>query len=355
MSTMRLVLTLILVTHTGLSLPRFAVRTNLTCQNCHIDPNGGGMRTYYGSALYARGTLPVRGWNDSLALENFTTELSDIVSFGTDLRTLFSYRPETHTNSFYQMQGNIYLSAKLAKKVMVYLNKGLYSGFEVFGLLNILPANGYFKVGRFTPAYGTKTDDHTNFIRSKTDFINNRREDTGIEVGFSPSFMTWNVGLYNGIKGSAFSNEKMRLITSRLDMKFHVDNIKFSLGGSFWYNNLRGGPLTMVGGFGGMSFEKLTLHGEIDFKKDKSLMGTNEFISFIEVNYLLIDGVDLKLMYDFYDSDTGVKTGSETRYCIGLEFFPINGVEVRPMYRFLIEEPVDRSNNEIDILVHFYL
>jgi hypothetical protein len=50
-----------------------------------------------------------------------------------------------------------------------------------------------------------------------------------------------------------------------------------------------------------------------------------------------------------------VKSGSTSRYSIGAEFFPIGGVEVRPVYRFIIEDPVDVKNNEFDVLFHIYL
>jgi len=337
------------------ALPRFALRMNVKCRNCHIDPNGGGMRNYYGAAMYAKTTLPLRVWADDSTLNEFTTQLSNYVSFGTDMQSIFYYQQKDEYNSFYQMQGNIYLSARLGKNLLVYFDKGLYHGFEVFGIASILPANGYVKVGRFTSAYGTKTDDHTVFIRDKTDFQNNRREDSGIEAGISPSLFTWNVGVFSGEKDNDFSTGKIRLITTRTDLKFRVENLKFTLGGSAWYNNNPAGTFTMFGGFGGASYQGLTLNTEIDIKKDKATLGTNEFVSYLELNYLLLDGVDLKFIYDYYDPDTDYRTGSQSRYSFGLEFFPLNGLEVRPLYRLLKEEPADIRNNEFDFLIHFYL
>jgi hypothetical protein len=75
----------------------------------------------------------------------------------------------------------------------------------------------------------------------------------------------------------------------------------------------------------------------------------------LECNYLVTDGVDLKFMYDFYDPDVKYATGSESRYSFGLEFFPVNGVELRPMYRILREKPFEIRNDEFDFLIHFYL
>jgi hypothetical protein len=99
----------------------------------------------------------------------------------------------------------------------------------------------------------------------------------------------------------------------------------------------------------------VTIQAELDIKKDKSTLGTNEFISYIEINYLVLDGVNLKFMYDFYDPDIDYKTGSQSRYSIGAEFFPLPGVELRPMYRILANTPGNVQQNEFDFLVHLFL
>ncbi|RPI01453.1 MAG: hypothetical protein EHM64_15685 [Ignavibacteriae bacterium] len=339
---------------TGFALPRFAAATNLKCGSCHIDPNGGGMRNYYGAAMWGRGTLPVRAWSQDSTMMDFTPRLNDFVSIGMDMQTLFYHQPQQKRTSFYQMQGNIYLTARLANKLLLYFNKGLY-GFDVFGIAYVLPANGYIKAGRFTPAYGTMIDDHTTFIRTKTVFPLYRRDDTGIELGISPSFLSWNVGVYNGEEGADPSNGNVRLFTSRAEALFRLADVNVSLGGSTWFNKGLAGSLTMYSGFVGMGYKDLTVHGEVDLKKNIAGLGTKEFITYLEVNYLLFDGLALKLLYDFYDPDMDLVTGSETRYSIGAEFFPLPGVEVRPMVRFHSINPGNVQQNEIDILMHLFI
>ena len=145
--------------------------------------------------MIGREELPVPEWSESLALEDFTTKLSETVSIGADIRTLYYYQqiPDTgavttpaNRNAFWQMQGDVYMNFRLAQKVHVYLDKGLYSGFEVFGVLGILPGNGYIKVGKFVPNYGLKTDDHRAFVRQYT--------------GFSPEFGFYAVGFSRQIR-----------------------------------------------------------------------------------------------------------------------------------------------------------
>jgi hypothetical protein len=350
-----LLLSCVFIVTIGYALPRFSSSTNFKCQNCHIDPNGGGMRNYYGAAMYGRETLPVIAWANDSTMNNFTTQLNDFISIGMDMRTLFVYQQQQDYTSFIQMQGDLSINARLSNKLLLCVTKTIYHDFEIFGIAQILPANGYVKAGRFTPAYGTRIDDHTAFIRSKTVFPLYRREDTGIELGISPASFTWNAGVYNGEDGSDPSNGRIRLVTTRAEALIRFDKINFSFGGSGWYNNGLFGTLTMFGGFAGIYYNDITLNAELDIKKDKTGLGTNEFISFVEINYLLLDGVDLKFMYDFYDPDIDLKTGSESRYSIGMEFFPIYGVELRPMYRIHTKEPGKLDQNEFDLLLHLFL
>jgi hypothetical protein len=78
-------------------------------------------------------------------------------------------------------------------------------------------------------------------------------------------------------------------------------------------------------------------------------------VGFGEVDYMVIPGVDLKAMYDFYDPDRDLKSGAVSRYSFGFEFFPISGVEVRPLYRIVVDSPRDVKNNELHVMFHVYL
>jgi hypothetical protein len=78
-------------------------------------------------------------------------------------------------------------------------------------------------------------------------------------------------------------------------------------------------------------------------------------VTFVELDYVVTSGLDIKVGYDFYDPDKDLKTGSMSKYSIGLEFFPISGVELRPIYHIVKDEPTDIKNDEFQFLVHFYL
>jgi hypothetical protein len=356
---------LILVLSDAVALPRFAVRTGAKCQSCHINPSGGAMRQAFG-AEYGREKLPVPAWSNSFELEDFTTLLTNVMGVGADFRTLYYYQqlPDTNgrgnRNAFFQMQGDLYLNFRLAKKVNIFLKKGLYSGFEAFGLLTILPANGHVKVGKFVPNFGTKIDDHTAYIRTVTGFSpeTGRPELTGAEVGVSPGRFSVVGGIYNAHDGFAGSGGNNKAILGRAEGMFELgEDLHCGLGADiFTKENDAGVRSSVYGGFGSFSYHNISIFGELDILRSSGSIATvTGLVSYIEGSYLVTPGLDLKLTYDFYDPDRDFKTGSQSRISVGCEFFPIAGVELRPMYRFNIEDPTDQRNNELHLLLHFYL
>lgn len=366
----------IFITLTASSLPRFATRQGAKCQACHINPTGKGMRNAFGST-YGREELTMATYKEQTDIEDYSQALNNFVTIGMDYRTLYYYREQTSTSSFFQMQGDLFLDLRLNKKFRIYFDKGLYNGFEVFGLAKVLPMDGYLKIGNFIPAYGLKMDDHNLFIRGGAFFPANPdiagypgglgfgqgAEDTGVEIGFNPSIFSVNIGLFNGRKGglTGTAGTKTKAVALRADANIQTDVLNFNIGGSLYNLPTPGGPgkTQIAGAFGVFSlYNNLTLQGEYDIlttynaTKNKEVTGN---VLYTELNYLLSSGIDLKLGYEFYDPNSDLKDGSVSRYTIGAEFFPLTGVEVRPLYRINQEKPTERSNNEIQVLFHFFL
>jgi hypothetical protein len=350
----------------GLALPRFAARTGAKCQSCHVDPSGGAMRQAFG-LQYGREKLPVPAWSSDFELEDFTNVVTNFLGVGADFRTLYFYQeyPDSslsNLNSFWQMQGDLYLNFRLAKKVNVFLKKGLYSGFEAYGLLHILPAKGHIKVGKFIPDYGTKLDDHTAFIRTYTGFSPQvtRPELTGAEVGIAPGQFSIVGGVYNATDGFGGSGGNKKAVLGRAEGMFELGEQMFlGVGGNvFAKEDNAGVKTTLYGGFGSVSYGNLTLFGEGDFiRRESAGVAVTGIVGYLEGNYVVTPGLDLKVAYDYYDPDKDLATGAYSRISFGVEFFPISGVEVRPLYRLLtkMQDPSKVRSSEFDLLLHFYL
>lgn len=367
---------LLLFIHTTEALPKFSTRQGAKCQSCHINPTGKGMRSTFG-ATYGREELTLPTFKDQTDLDEFSPSLNDFFTIGMDYRTLFFYQEQNSTSSFFQMQGDLYLDLRLNKKFRIYFDKGLYSGFEVFGLAKVLPLDGYIKIGNFVPAYGLKMDDHNLFIRNGPYFPINPAiasypqglgfgqgsEDTGLELGFNPSIFTVNIGLFNGRKGgiAGTGGTKNKTLVVRADMNMQTDLINFNLGGSVYHLPATGtaGKTQLWGGFGVLSIaNNFTLLGEIDFIESRNTTLGKQVtgnIFYTEANYIIYEGIDLKLGYEFYDPNIDLADGTVSRITIGAEIFPLTGVEVRPLLRINQETKTEISNNELQVMFHFYL
>ncbi len=324
------------------------------------------MRQAFG-AQYGREELPVPGWSEGVELADVTNLIANVLGVGADFRTLYYSRqiPDSTgssartEDSFWQMQGDLYLNFRITKNVQLFLKKGLYSGFEAFGLLRVLPANGHLKVGKFVPAFGTKTDDHTAFIRTYTGFSAavGRPELTGLEAGISPGPANVVAGYFNAQDGFGGGSSKKAFLLRGEGMFTIGRDVFLGVGANVFRKELAAsGTSTLYGGFGAFSVGDFTLLGEADLLRTSVASTTvTGIVAYGEANYVVTPGVDLKVAYDFYDPDKDFKTGSVSRYSFGFEFFPVSGVEVRPMYRMLVEEPKNVSNNELHILFHIYL
>lgn len=354
---------LVLISADSLALPRFAARTGWKCQSCHVNPTGAGMRQVLG-AEYGREKLPVPEWSRDLELEDFSTLLTSVLGVGADFRTMYYSRQvpggagDSTNNAFWQMQGDLYLNFKLARKVQIYLDKGLYSGFEIFGMLNILPANGYIKVGKFTPGFGLRIDDHTAWVRTKTGFSpeTGRPERTGVELGVNPGPFSLLGGLFNASDGFGLSGNRKSFLLRAEALTEVSEGLHLGIGGNGYFSSGGDDRTDLYGGFGMISAGIVTLLGEVDIlRTTRGGTVTSGMVTWGELSLAVLQGLDLKATFDFYDENTSRKEGTMARYGIGAEFFPISGVEVRPMYRIARETPVDTPDNDFVVILHFYL
>jgi hypothetical protein len=350
----------------ALALPRFAAQTGSKCQSCHINPAGGGMRNAFG-AQFGREELPVPQWSEEAGLEDVTKLLPSFLGVGADFQTLYLVRQipdSTGTGSslkdqFWQMQGDIYFNFRIGKRINLYFMKGLYSGFEAYGLLNLLPWKGYLKIGKFVPNYGMRLDDHTTFIRTYTGFSpeGRRPELTGIEAAVSPGPMTVSGGVYNAADGFGGTAGSEKSYLGRAEGLFGITkDMHAGIGANVFHRQQTSGSTTLYGGFGSFNAGNLTLLGEGDLLRSTfATRSQTGVLVYGEADYTIVDGVDLLVAYDFYDPDKDIKSGTLTRYSIGVSFIPFGGVEVRPVYRILVEDPVNEKNNELHVLFHIYL
>ena len=333
------------------------------------------MRNTFG-ANFGRDDISVKAWQEEYALEDFSTKLNNFISYGTDFRFLGFYQsktsPDVSSSSFFPMQMDVYFNLAVSKKIKLYVNPafGPYNRLEMFAVAKVLPLNGYLKLGRFTPSHGLRYDDHTSFIRQATPFRNYGGQQSGVELGFSPGPISLMEAVTNGMRGD-LDGGLAKAMFGKVEGHGALGPINLMAGISS-YNDASGGQnLNLLEGYGAVTvIERLTLMGTFeriqgnsatmsvssDINQRNSLNSDlKQFAALVEADYVVIQGFDLKFMYDFFDPNTDVKSGTAVRYSGGFEFMPIGGVEVRPMVRYTKDSILNRNTTDLQVLFHIYL
>jgi hypothetical protein len=328
---------------------------------CHVNPTGCGMRNIYGAQYFAQNDLPAhKTAPDKVVKTNF----SDYFSIGLDARTYYFYNEKSDAtltpfasgnkqSSLFQMEGNLYLNAQLTDRINLFLMKGIYSEFEIYGMANYLPYNGYIKVGTFQPSYGWRFQDHSSFVRDPLGWAP-YYFDTGIEAGIYPDNISANVGIFNGIAGQV-DNNRGKAVAGRFELRQNIDFFGLGVGGSYWHNDQTPNKIDMYGPFYNLKLldGNLIYLGEFDWQKING-SDTTKLATTHSLSYQLFQGVWLEGNYDFYDPDTHFKSGVVKRYSFHLDYFPIAYLEIEPTARYYDDKILDSKYWNLLVQSHFF-
>ncbi|MBI5838229.1 MAG: hypothetical protein HZB25_13400 [Candidatus Eisenbacteria bacterium] len=297
---------------TGFALPVYATREGYPCMQCHVDPNGGGVRNDFGF-LYGKNRHLLSPPDSAYTELAFSSKVTDGFWWGTDFRLLFANeygaeRKEFLDHFFVPMQGTLYLHAQPIPQLDLVYNRDLRESREAYGLLRgVLPGGAMLKVGQFRVPLGLRFDDHTNYTkRIETLGYNYQEVDQGLEVSHVGSRTYWQAALQNG--GSA----KADLWTAKVGyFKSPVH-----LGVSGQYNpggtSPNGDPVRRIRGalFGGVRLGEWVYVSELLVGQNRPDVGpradtTTGVLAYSgEINRRVSRAVLVRLKYDFLDPNT---------------------------------------------------
>lgn len=343
------------------ALPRYAARYGQSCHLCHVAPAGGGMRTSYGSQLFA-GTELARESLDLSRLTMLDSKLSERVSVGLDFRGAYiqedqSGDPETslashETSTFFQMQGDLYLELKLHPKLTVVLDKGLSGGGdEAWALAQVLPMKGTVKVGRFQPFFGWKQVDHNTFTRAYTGF-SQLDQDTGVEAEIHPDHWSFSLAVTND--GSApLDGNRGKALTLRAAWQGEWLGQTLALGANGRVSDRAPQPSrTIAGLFAAWAKGDLAWLGEADQVEQGGVTG----LAFSqELSWRAVQGVELLYAYDFWDADVDRAQGFDTRHRVALDYIPWTSLAIQPGVALRRHEEAGATDDWIVADLQLYL
>lgn len=359
------------------SYPRFAAYSGDMCVDCHVNPTGGGMRNG-GGLKFAENKLSMEMFQKLAGKTQFSPKITKDITLGGDVRVAQVdnevSEDVSNYNSFLTMQGDIYFNAQLNKILNVYVTSGIQipnldTKYEVFGMIANLPANIYFKAGRFKPSFGTRIVEHRAYQRSNL-LYTPYDANTGFELGINPDWFDMNIGLYNISRpgyNEFYGSDPHKMFIGNTNVNFAFKKLDFNVnvGASFLNDPYNVSDSTFTStitnlkqAYGGNTrlgfFQRVALIGEADFEENKSDYPLRRsFYGFAELDIIIIKGLELRSQYEIYDFDRDVSDDDVQRISAGFAAYPFFGFETEVMVRFVSEEP-EIQNNEFQWNFHFY-
>ena len=312
------------------AIPRCSIRYRQDCNLCHKNPSGGGQRSAYAAQYLVPAEL-VMSPRGAKELEKIDPQIGANLSVGADLRTQhMTDLAGEGLQDFFLMQADLYFTFSVDGRNLLYLERGLREGYDLYGLSYTLPMDGYVKVGRFAPTYGWRFADHNHFVRSELGFSPPAHTDVGVELGIAPGETTLSLALMNGAPGSTLDGDGDPAFVGRAARRMELGTIGLSAGASVMHTDAGGARRTVAGPFGAVHWGRLTWMGELDAARSEVGGGTlTGVVATQELALALRPGLDLVGVYDFHDADIDLKSGKDTGFSVGLEAFP------QPFVKFL--------------------
>jgi hypothetical protein len=358
------------IINTAFSLPRFAIRLGDKCSDCHYNPTGGIIRNE-GGWNFGKNILSAISPREQDFM--MSPKIGENITFGLDYRTQFIYSTEKERADFQQMTGSIYTNVALAKKInLIGRYDFIYNIWEAYGVANILPGNGYIKVGSFEPYFGIRLDDHTAYTRGGDMYLlftdarngliyNPLYTEAGLEIGYQfgdLAFLTGSVGS-NLTSGRTLTKDPT--YTARLELDPKIGKVNLLFGGSYALADLiqstPNGPAAMssdfYGFFTGIGYKRFSLLAEFDLGNKVSSDSTKSNYAMAELAYVITLGLEAVVRYDRVDPNTSVSNDELQHIILGFEWYPYSFIEIRPQYRFILEDP-NVSNDAVVIQFHFW-
>jgi hypothetical protein len=355
--------------------PYIAVREGYRCSACHVNRTGGGKRTDF-AVTHARDLLHYPSFEALKPLtspvEAFDGTLNKYVAIGADLRVdataTFQQRGnDGNVKNNVAFRGRLdeleievdeavgYLEVRLIPdRLLFYLDQQLAPNTdtrEAWGLLQ-LPWEVYLKAGKMFLPYGLQLQDDDAYIRGGRNGSANtgfsfEQQQAAFEIGWQPEPVEAIFAVSDGASGDKSVQVTGTVYSLLTDIPV-VRNFLLGVSGSRVDSDYG-----LFGFFVGHSVGRFTYLGEVDFLfVDDSSTGDEErgvFVHYSEGDYLLFDWLNLKVAFNYADSDGDLSqpaNDSENFITFGLEPFLARFLQLRLLYQVANGVESDPSHNQ---------
>jgi hypothetical protein len=325
--------------------PYLAAKMGLKCSQCHANPTGGGLRNVFGNT-YAQNTLAQRrlGGDDDL----WTGQISKWLAAGGNARANYTYvetPDQGDTNEFETEEARAYLEfSPIPGRLSVYLDQRVAPGnsenMEAHARFWFKDNSMYVKAGRMYLPFGYRLEDDNAFVRQLSG-INMQAPDEGVEIGTELGNWSAQLALSNGA-GGGDETDHGKQMTARLEFV----QSRWRAGTSLLFNDADGGQRKGAGLFGAFNAGPVTLLGEVDFIDDEGIgAGTELMATLAEADWLLAQGHNLKLTYEWFEPSRDIDEDEQTRSSLLYEWSPIQFLQLRAGIRVYDGIPQSDTQN----------
>jgi hypothetical protein len=314
------------------SLPNLSVEHGESCKRCHFSPSGGGMRNEYGNFTTALNELCIPPTREIAAKQYKSPRIAPGLTVGFDTRHLFLGR----NYSFFRMQTDFYATVEPMSNLF-YSVRFTENGIrENYAMMEFGDQKFSLRAGRFSPAFGLRNEDHTSYNRERTgngsntflDGVAGSAELFGADL-MVEGFDQFGRGVYGvHVMRSGYVAPFGYLIGGSARFTEKVDD---SYGTFPWAQSV----------FGGLSFDRVTTMGEVDFVGRHS----DTLVFYGNLTVRPVWGVYLIGEYSFMDPNRRYETGIDEFVRASINCYPISFVMISPSYTFYTHGPFVGSND----------
>ena len=337
--------------------PYLAVKNNLKCASCHVNPIGGGARNPFGQ-IYGQSVLP-----EKMAAFNASelTKINQYLGLGADARFNANYQTDdgdTTSQTFATENLAVYASLVIPENGLTfYLDQQVAPGTSInreAWVMKTLESGNSIKAGKMFLPYGLRLEDDSAFIRQVTG-MNFDNSDNGVEYTLNYEKSTLNFFMANGTS-QATNNDDAFLYGVRGEHLFN----NFRLGGTAVLNDGKQ-QNQLFNVFGGLVWNQFTFLAEVDYIVQQEAnpltsADVEQLITFFEVNYQWQQGLNFKLTAEYLDPNQDIDENEQTRYSLVTEYTPYSNFQLRVGIRVKEDIPQKSAQNYDMIFVqsHFY-
>jgi hypothetical protein len=327
--------------------PYLAVQFGFKCNQCHVNPTGGGLRTTFADVL-AQTVLPAAHLDTGS--DNWSGALGQYFRVGGDLRFDAQATQVPHAETVQEFsleQTRVYLEANvIPNRLLAYIDEQVAPGGalnrEAYVLYWSASHDWYLKAGQMYLPFGFRLQDQTAFILTATG-INMTTPDQGVEFGWEHGHIDAQFAVSNGTAGGAVSSDG-----KQYSSQFSWVESAWRVGAAANFNDQSGGSKRAFGVFGGLRTGPISWLAQAEIIDDESIASGQgkQLASLIEADWLIARGHNLKITEEFLNPNRAVENGEQTRWSLVYELTPIQFAQIRTGFRWSDGIPQDPAEHQ---------